>query len=145
MAQEWYYFGCGRGPGHYLFREGMRSVGRTDNQDRVLSKLNRGVFDGLLAPLVHPVALYQATYNVLEGMGFAVVAWHDQSEDKRAGSNSAIFAPITSFATAYTYEQILHIGQEKFPQVFARLPQPLTRWVRGAAIERPPVGSRDVT
>lgn len=127
--KQWYYFGCGDGPGHYLFGEGMRSL-HGSREDRVVEKLDRGIFDGLLAPRIAPIKLYQATYNVLEGLGFVAVAWHDQSEDKRSGSNSTIFAPIDGPDGIWpTYEHVLELGALKFPRVFSRLPQPLTRWV----------------
>ena len=129
MSKPWYYFGCGNGRGHYLFAEGMRSVSRSVvHGDRAVEKLDRGVFDGLLAPRISPIKLYQATYSTLEGLGFVAVAWHDQSEDKRSGSNSCIFAPIEN-GVLPTYEQVLEQGAIKFPRVFSRLPMPLTRWV----------------
>jgi hypothetical protein len=128
MSKKWYYFGCGNGPGHYLYGENMSSVSLSMRRDdRVLSKLDRGLFDGLLAPLISPIKLYQATYNVLEGMGFVAVAWHDQSEDKRAGSNSIIFAPIERDILP-TFHDVLEGGKIRFPRVFERLPQPLVRW-----------------
>jgi hypothetical protein len=127
--KPWYYFGCGTGPGHYLFAEGMRSVPRAlRDTDRALAKLDRGIFDGLLAPLIPPIKLYQATYSILPGLGFVAVAWHDQSEDKRAGSNSTIFAAIEPSGWP-DYEQVIEMGKLKFPRVFDRLPAPLSRWV----------------
>lgn len=128
---KWYYFGCGTGPGHYLFGEGMRSIGSVKADDRILTKMKRGTFDNLLPPLLTPIRLYEATYNVLEGMGFVAVAWHDQSEDKRAGSNSVIFAPIDGPDGIWpTYEHVLEGALQKFPLVLGRLPVPLRRWVR---------------
>lgn len=127
--KPWYYFGCGNGPGHYLFGEGMRSITRSMiDGDRALEKLDRGAFDGLLAPRVAPVKLYHAVYSTLPGLGFVAVSWHDQSEDKRSGSNSIIFAPIERDTGMPEYEDVLRIGREKFPRVFSRLPQELTRW-----------------
>lgn len=120
MSPLWFYFGCGRREaGHYLFTEGGNQFHSYDDWRR--KALNH--FDGVLPP--HPESsqsLYQASFNVLGGPQMCALSWWDRSQDKRAGSNSTIFAPGLSWEP----EAMLVEAQTRFPWVFARLPQPIT-------------------
>lgn len=112
---KWIYFGCHRQPGHYTFSEGMRRlVQRYGSRD-----LSR--FDGML-PSQIDTAPYIATVSHLGGWGLTALAFWDNSVDKRGGCNSIVFAPSLTI----TPEELLAEAQKRFPQVFERLPQPVT-------------------
>jgi hypothetical protein len=108
---EWIYFGCYRGAGHYLFRQGMHSF--YNKCGRELSR-----FDGMLPPQ-NATEPYIATVSRLEGWGLTALAFWDYSVDKRGGCNSVVFAPSLTI----TAEELLAEAQTRFPQVFDRLPQ----------------------
>jgi hypothetical protein len=108
---EWLYFGCHRGPGHYVFRQGMGSYRSYDVRD-----LSR--FDGMLPPQGDATG-YIATVSRLEGWGLSALAFWDYSVDKRGGCNSIVFAPSLTI----TPEALLAEAQTRFPEVFGRLPQ----------------------
>lgn len=111
---EWLYFGCHRVPGHYVFRQGMGRY-RDTNHGRDLS-----MFDGMLPPQAD-TAGYIATVSRLEGWSLSALAFWDYSVDKRGGCNSVVFAPSLTI----TPEQLLAEAQQRFPEVFGRLPQPV--------------------
>lgn len=112
----WFYFGCHRQSGHYVFTEGMRSYHPIYGaQER---NLNR--FDGMLAKQ-EDRTLYVATVSRLEGWGLSALAFWDQSVDKRGGSNSVIFAPSLTIEPV----ELLAEAERRFPEVFGRLPQPV--------------------
>lgn len=115
-GQLWFYFGCGDRAGHYLYSQ-SRSVTYGDR-----GTLARGLehFDGVLAPLGE-TQLYVAAMNRLGGLGYSALAWWDRSVDKRPASNSIIFAPGLTIPA----EDLLAQAQQRFPWVFARLPQPV--------------------
>lgn len=121
-GKEWYYFGCHNGePGHCLYHEGtpMRKV----NSGRLKSDLER--FDALLCP-PREEGPYVAVVSQLPGMGFSALGFWDFSVDIRAGSNSIVFAPLSAFPSS---DALLTEAQRRFPQVFARLPQPVKLFV----------------
>ena len=111
---NWIYFGCHRGPGHYTFDEGMRSLVRRYGS-RDFSR-----FDGMLPPQTD-TAPYIATVSRLGGWGMSALAFWDYSVDKRGGCNSVVFAPSLTIAP----DELLAEAQTRFPQVFDRLPQPV--------------------
>lgn len=115
-ASQWLYFGTYQRAGHYAFAEGMRSYHpRYDSGDKALS-----CFDGVLPPQDSSEP-YIATVNRLEGWGATALAFWDYSVDKRGGSNSVVFAPSLTISP----EELLAQAQQRFPQVFGRLPQPV--------------------
>ena len=115
MIDQWLYFGCHQQAGHYLWAEGMRNWGL----GRKFDKLTR--LDGMLPPQ-DSTAPYIATVSRLEGVGASALAFWDYSVDKRGGSNSVVFAPSLDIEPA----DLLAEAQKRFPQVFGRLPQPVT-------------------
>ena len=124
--RNWIYFGCHRGPGHYTFGEGMRSlVQRYGSRD-----FSR--FDGMLPPQTD-TAPYIATVSRLEGWGMSALAFWDYSVDKRGGCNSVVFAPSLTIAP----DELLAEAQTRFPQVFDRLPQPV-RLLPSNDLAKPP-------
>lgn len=112
---QWFYFGCHEGPGHRLFEPGMhRAVVNV-----LWQKLQN--FDGLLPPQdTNKECL--ATVTRLPSFGVTALAFWDYSVDKRGGSNSVIFAPSLTISPA----ELLSEAHTKFPQVFSRLPEPVT-------------------
>lgn len=80
-----------------------------------------GRFDGMLPPQDN-AAGYIATVSRLEGWGMTALAWWDYSVDSRGGCNSVVFAPSLTI----TIEDLMQEAQRRFPQVFGRLPKPLT-------------------
>lgn len=123
MMNQWFYFGCYREPGHYVFTEGMR--GYTPPWGSSERNLNR--FDGMLPPQ-DSAEPYVATVTRLEGWGLTALAFWDYSVDKRGGCNSVVFAPSLTI----TAEDLLAEAQARFPQVFGRLPQPVRLKATGA-------------
>lgn len=123
---EWFYFGCHREAGHYLFTEGMRQLWRRD-WPRELSR-----FDAMLPPQTD-TAPYIAAVSRLEGWGMSALAFWDYSVDKRGGCNSIVFAPSLTIAP----DELLAEAQRRFPEVFGRLPQPV-RLARGVAPAQAP-------
>ena len=111
-TNQWLYFGCHQGPGHYLFSEGMRRASYDFN------RLTH--FDAALPPQCDTTA-YIATVTRLEGWGLSALAFWDYSVDKRGGCNSVVFAPSLDIAPA----DLLAEAMQRFPQVFERLPQPV--------------------
>jgi hypothetical protein len=113
--KEWIYMGCHGEPGHYLFNEGMRRFRRYGWPEKLKC------FDGLLA-LQTDTTPYVATVSRLGGQNVSALAFWDYSVDTRAGSNSIVFAPSMTI----TPEELLTEAQRRFPEVFSRLPQPVT-------------------
>jgi hypothetical protein len=113
MSDKWLYFGCNREPGHYLYTEGMLP-------NFVVKFRRLGMFDGLLAPQ-QSSAPYIASVTRLGGWGFTALSFWDYSVDKRGGCNSIIFAP----SLVITPEELLRVAEIRFPEVWARLPQPV--------------------
>lgn len=111
---KWFYFGCHKQSGHYVFGEGMRSIGQRYGS-RDLSR-----FDGML-PLQIDTAPYIATVSRLEGWGLTALAFWDYSIDKRGGCNSIVFAPSLTISP----DDLLAESERRFPEVFTRLPQPV--------------------
>lgn len=110
----WFYLGCHEGPGHRLFEPGMHRAHRAP-----WTKLQN--FDGLLPPQ-DTSEPYRATVTRLPSFGVSALAFWDYSVDKRGGSNSVIFAPSLTMSPA----ELLGEAHTKFPQVFRRLPEPVT-------------------
>lgn len=108
---KWLYFGCGNGPGHYLFEEGPTPSSSTLRDYNWL--------DGTLAPQPEGRP-YLVAYSLLQGHGCCALAWWDNSGDKRHGSSSTILAP-----GMWGMYDLLAAAPAHFPWVFARLPQPL--------------------
>lgn len=114
---EWRYFGCHQfvGAGHGVYSENMRPlVPRYGSKDLMR-------FDGLLPSQIDTTP-YLATVTRLGGWGLTALAWWDYSVDTRIGSNSIIFAPSLTISP----EDLLAEAQRRFPQVFRRLPVPVT-------------------
>lgn len=104
MITQWLYFGCHRQAGHYVWQEGMRVYySRSDRE------LNR--FDGMLPPQGDPTP-YIAKITRLSGWGLTALAFWDYS---------VVFAPSLTIEPA----DLLREAQERFPEVFNRLPQPV--------------------
>lgn len=119
---KWFYFGCHREPGHYLFREGMFR----HYYDETTKKLER--FDGMLAPQ-NTKDPYIATISRLGGWGFTALSFWDYSVDNRGGCNSIIFAPSLSIH----HDDLLSEAEKRFPEVFNRLPYPVRLLPSGIA------------
>ena len=115
MNKEWFYFGCHEQPGHYVFAEGMRMPSHSSGA----RNLNR--LDGAL-PTQDDRTPYVATVSRLGGWGLTALAFWDYSVDKRGGGNSVVFAPSMDIEPA----ELLAEAQRRFPQVFGRLPQPVS-------------------
>lgn len=123
---SWFYFGCDHGPGHYLMHANRARVSNAGWR-----RLTR--FDAMLAPQMRSQdsVLYQAVVSRLGGYRLFALSWWDRSVDSRPGSNSIIFGPNVD----YPAEQLLRDAEERFPWVFARLPQPVVLY--GAEDTRP--------
>jgi len=111
------FFGCWGQLGHYLWLP----IGKT----AVLSLPWQNI-DGALTPGKRPWLRYNdhtvPSEEQIEGLAqlhhrseWTALAWWDRSVDKRHGSNAVIFAKGT-----FTFDQMLVIGREHFPSVFAR-------------------------
>jgi hypothetical protein len=119
MDDQWRYFGVMPGhtgtSGHFVYGERCRRlVQRHGSRD-----LSR--FDGVLPPQTN-ITPYVATVSRLEGWGLTALAFWDYSVDPRGGSNSIVFAPTLDI----TPEALLEGAVLRFPEVFARLPRPIT-------------------
>lgn len=110
MIKDWLYFGCYRGPGHYLFKPGMREVYGSE-----LRKLLN--FDSLLPPQDSNTG-YVATISRLGAWGVTALAFWDYTVDSRGGSNSVFYAPSLTIEP----DELMAQAREQFPQVWARLP-----------------------
>lgn len=115
MIDAWYYFGCGKDAGHYVFAEGAKRI-----DYRVQDALAR--FDGRLAPQPEGEP-YLVAWSRLGGWKATALSWWDRSTDKRPGSNSIIFAPSLTIDPVETLVE----ANRRFPWVFSRLPRPL-KW-----------------
>ena len=115
MMSKWVYFGCHKELGHYTYSEDMHKLVRRFGS-RDLSR-----FDGMLPPQTDTEP-YVATVSRLGGWGLTALAFWDYSVDGRPGSNSVIFAPSLTIAP----EDLLLEAKRRFPQVFGRLPQPVS-------------------
>jgi hypothetical protein len=104
---EWFYFGCYREAGHYVWGRGMHSFGT--------HPLNH--FDGILAPQ-DTNEQFIGCLSRLGSLGLTALGFWDNTVDKRPKSNSVIFCPST-IAEPTT---ILLGAQRYFPEVFARWP-----------------------
>jgi hypothetical protein len=111
MITDWLYFGCYRRPGHYLFKPGMREPYSPD-----MRKLLN--FDGLLPPQNNGAG-YVATVSRLEAWGVTALAFWDYTVDSRGGSNSVFYAPSLTISP----DRLLAEARERFPEVWARLPE----------------------
>jgi len=111
MNAEWFYFGCHRQPGHYVFRRGMMGAHGTIGE-----KL--GYFDGSLPPQNDRTG-YIAAVSRLGGWGMSALAFWDYSADKRGGCNSVFFAPSLTISP----EELIAGAKQHFPEVWARLPE----------------------
>ena len=122
MSETWFYFGCAREAGHYLFdRNGNKAEGYgPPEQQRLRKALSH--FDGVLPPYVEE--RYRASFSVLGGLRYCALSWWDGSEDKRPGSNSTVFAP----GLAWTPQRLLELYPKAFPWLAERQPQPVTLW-----------------
>lgn len=109
--EQWLYFGCHQQPGHYLFFPGMRQT-----YDRKFDKLR--YFDGKLPPQDDQTG-YIASVSRLGGWGMSALAFWDYTVDKRGGCNSVFFAPSLTISP----EDLMAGAKERFPQVWARLPE----------------------
>jgi hypothetical protein len=107
---KWFYFGCYRQPGHYVFVPGMG--GAYGSKYEKLSN-----FDGSLPPR-DPTG-YIASVSRLGGWGLTALAFWDYTVDKRGGCNSVFFAPSLTI----TAEELLAGAKQHFPQVWERLPE----------------------
>lgn len=128
---SWFYFGCNREPGHYLFDERGEKTQHWGDPSLRAVKDALAHMDGVLPPLAtdkFQAPLYQASFSMLGGLGYCALSWWDCSVDKRPGSNSTVFAP----GCFWEPEIMLVEAQVKLPWVFTRLPRPLT--LRGPAV-----------
>lgn len=119
MAQTWYYFGCHRCSGHYLFKPGMVEAGR-----HAWPAYTQ--FDAALPPRPKGGGqpLYRATVTRLLAHGMSALSFWDRSVDQRGNSHSTFFVDDLDL----TPEALLAGAQRHFPEVFQRLPQPVTWW-----------------
>jgi hypothetical protein len=113
---NWYYFGCYRQAGHYVFRPGMGSA----SHNSLAGRLNH--FDGMLAPQ-DSAAGYIAVVSRLAGWGMSALSFWDYTVDKRGKSNSIFFVDSMSITAEALYDG----AQNQFPQVWERLPDVLLR------------------
>jgi hypothetical protein len=123
---QWLYFGCRSGAGHYLINVRGNSLG----SDKIIRRLE--AMDGKLAPQPEPASAqqcYVAAFSRLGGFNLSTLSWWDRSVDTRSGSNSTLFAPGLDISA----EEMLVHGQKLFPWVFSRLPQPLKLQSENAA------------
>lgn len=116
-----YYFGCWDDTGHYLFDKNGNTV-RTNVEH--LSPLPlvltpRGGLDGGFAPqgkLKHreSIALIHQVH------GWAVLAFWDNSVDRRPASNSAFLAKAP-YGQTYSFDEMCGLAAEHFPEVWKRI------------------------
>jgi hypothetical protein len=111
LQGSWFYFGCHRQPGHYVFTPGMNSA-----HGSIYAKLTN--FDGTLPPR-DSNAGYIATLSRLGGWGLSALAFWDYTVDTRGGCNSVFFAPSLTISA----EDMVIGAKAQFPQVWERLPE----------------------
>jgi hypothetical protein len=127
MNAPWFYFGCVREAGHYLFdRNGNKARGYGGPEQYHLREA-LSHFDSVLPP-PRGDGLYRASFSTLGGLGYCALSWWDGSVDKRPGSNSTVFAP----GLIWTPERLLEIYPKAFPWLAERQPQPVTLWAPAA-------------
>lgn len=129
----WFYFGCNREAGHYLFTEDGRKAQHYGPQEQRALRDALSHMDGVLPPLSKnkfTAPLYVASFSMLGGLRYCALSWWDCSVDKRPGSNSTVFAPGTDWESA----ELLTTAMEKMPWIFSRLPKELVleKWLAAA-------------
>lgn len=122
MTHPWLYFGCGpHDTGHYLYEASGQKL---YFYGRPTSWIMGMKWDGDLAPQPEPAddrQIYKAAFSRLGGWGYSALSWWDRSADTRKASNSTILCPDLTI----TPEMMLGQAMQRFPWVFARLPQPI--------------------
>lgn len=108
--RPWFYFGCVRESGHYLFTERLQR-----EHSGPFYGLAR--FDGSLCPPVS-AGLYVAALTRLGGPDYSALAFWDQTVDRRSNSNSIIFAPGLVIHPLAIWKS----AEKLFPAVISRLP-----------------------
>lgn len=121
----WYYFGCHRRAGHYLFDENMRHVRRCGRSPWTLGELDGSLcFDRLpnwprwKTPDYQPEGVARINYKD----GWAALSFWDRSVDKRGGCNSNFLVDET-----LDFDEMLIRSQEAFPKIFARYTFEITK------------------
>lgn len=108
----WLYFGSYRREGHRLWRPGMCAASADLH--------HLASFDKILAPQGSR-APYRACISRLGSVNRSALAFWDESDDTRPGSNSIVFAPSLEIAP----NVLLAEGARIFPEIFGRLPRPV--------------------
>ena len=108
MERPWYYFGCHREAGHYLWQ---------GNGSRAKYEHPLGKFDGALC-LPPAVGERVAALTRLGAFGYSALAFWDYGIDKRGRSNSIIFAPSLDITAA----DIVEGARKHLPLYAARWP-----------------------
>lgn len=111
MMGQWFYFGCYKGVGHYLFSENMAQC-YFDKQSKELI-----YFDGKLADQESEEP-YIATIARLSSLGLTALSFWDYTIDKRGGSNCIFFAPSLTI----TPEEMMEECAKRFPKAWSRFP-----------------------
>jgi hypothetical protein len=103
------FFGCIRGPGHFLYQqENLPSVEGFNAFTRLFGKN----LDGDFAP---PSSQDQGAASLTHTNGWTILGWHDYTGDSRGGSNSNLLIKGT-----YSFEQMRAILMQRFPTVYNR-------------------------
>jgi hypothetical protein len=113
--RRFYYFGCrGRDAGHFIHGDIESSAHRDtlDNQFPV------HVLDETFAPITRADRRWRLTHIRYGGHVMSILACHDNSIDKRPGSNAAF---IVVDSLSWDTESILDNARTKFPDCFERL------------------------
>lgn len=115
------YFGCWRQAGHYLFEQGMHSLGlgRDRQQERLMSFI-----DSTLCPPGEEIeGVANRTHLNFDGAPVTVLSFWDRSVDKRGACNSSFILPGVLDFTAAMAE-----AKRVFPEIFARFTFNIVEW-----------------
>lgn len=107
-----YYFGCGRGPGHYMFPRFSQSE---------LPDVSRNLMEHIDGTFTPGWSTKQGAAQFSQvGSKVSIIAWHDYTEDKRPGSNSNIIGYGYTGSRNQIIEDMFADFKKQFPSVYQR-------------------------
>jgi len=111
-----FYFGCLRGIGHYLYENGQTR--------RVEVQPWKHLIDSTLCPPDQQETQGRALLHKKDG--WTALAFWDRTVDTRFKSNSCFLAQGD-----YTFEELLAMAVQAYPEIFKRFPFKVTQYLRG--------------
>lgn len=122
--RRYYYFGCrGSESGHYIHGEGGRHI------DTLAGGFPTRLLDDVFTPLDRNDRRWRLTHLRFGGHVISILACHDNTIDKRPGSNANF---VVVDAGPWTGAQILEMAREIFPDCAERLREVLLPEGEGA-------------